>query len=310
VSVAVALPAGWPALPAIPLPWGGAWRLATARLAVVLALGGVLVACRQSPPLSADVAAKIDGQEVPYSRFEEYLRRQVGETAGSLDSQVLSGLFDQFLREELLTRLAIEEGQVPPAASHRQAVEALLGEAAGGLSPAEVQRWYDGHRARFLLPERLRLRHILVARREEALDARRRIDAGEEFAAVAQAVSLDPSAPVGGDQGELALDDLPGGLAPHVARLEPGETSEPIEASDGWHLFQLVERLPERQQSLAEVAPEIEARLRQERGDEVLERRLREAADRYNVVVYGQNLPFEYRGEHGRKSPAAAGDPS
>ena len=280
-----------------------ATRLALALAAFVVA--ATALACRPPAPESADVAARIDGSVVPYARFEAYLRTQVGETAGGLDSQALSGLFDQFLREELLTRLAVDEGRVPPGASHRQAVEALLADADARVPPAALESWYREHAETAALPERLRLRHILVPSRQEAEAAKRRLDAGEEFGAVAREVSADPSAEAGGDQGELALDDLPAAFAPHVAALEPGAVGEPLQASDGWHLFQVVERLPRRERSLEELAPEIEARLRQERGDALLERRLAEAADRYNVVVYAQNLPFEYRGEHRRPG----GDP-
>lgn len=257
------------------------------------------LACRAPAPESADVAARVDGREVPYARFEEYLRAQVGDSAGGLDSQVLSGLFDQFLREELLTRLAIDDGRVPPTARRRQAIAALLADAEADHSEAAIRAWYDRHRSELVLPERLRLRHILVLTRAEAEAAHRRILAGESFADIAREVSADPSASVGGDQGELALEDLPAAFAPHVAALAVGAVGEPVQAADGWHLFQVVERLPGRDRPLEEVAPEIVDRLRQEQGDALLQRLLAEATDRYNVVVYAQNLPFEYRGEHG-----------
>ena len=280
-------------------------RLAAALLGLLAALGG---GCRAAPaPESADVAARVADHDVPYARFDRYVRAQIGEPVGGLDSQVLSGLFDQFLREELLTRLAVDEGRVPADSGHRAAVEALLADANVNIPPAAIQEWYESHRAELVLPERLRLRHIFVPTREAAEEARRRVEAGEDFAAVARAVSADPSAEAGGDQGELALDDLPAAFAAHVAPLAAGTVGEPLQANDGWHLFQVVQRLPARERTLAEVAPEIEERLRQRQGDELLERRLAEAADRYNVVVYGQNLPFEYRGEHSRR---AVGDPS
>jgi hypothetical protein len=265
-----------------------------------------LAACGPPVPVSADLAARIDGADVPYARFEAFLRRQVGEGAGGLDSGVLSRLFDQFLGEELLARLAADEGAVPAGAGQRQAVEALLAEADVEPPAAEVRAWYDAHRGEYRLPERVLLRQILVASGEIADAARQRIEAGESFGAVARAVSADPSAQDGGMQGEIALEDLPAPFAQQVASLAPGQVGEPIQASDGWHLFQVEARLPSRERPLEEVAGEIAERLRQQRADALLARRMGEAADRYNVVVYAQNLPFEYRGDHAA-APAPEG---
>ena len=269
-----------------------------ARRAMALLL--LLAGCQPAAPVSADVAARIAGEPVPYARFEEFLRKQVGEGAGALDSRVLSRLLDQFLDAELLTRLAVEERRLSTAGSQRQALDSLLADADAPVEPVEAEQYYRTHQREFELPERVRLHHILVASGGEAQRVVERLAAGEDFALLARELSLDPSAPGGGDQGEIALDDLPPGFAVQVGRLEPGEVSEPIQASDGWHVFRLADRLPARQRTLDEVTAEVTDRLRRQRGDALLARRLAEAAEKYNVVVYAQNLPFDYRGEHPR----------
>lgn len=246
------------------------------------------------------MVARIADQSVPYSRFEEFLRKQMGEGAGALDSRVLSRLLDQFLDAELLTRLAVEEKRVPPGGKGRQALDSLLADADVPVERVEAEQYYRTHQQEFALPERLRLHHLLVATAGEARRIEERLRAGEEFTALARELSLDPSAPGGGDQGEIAVDDLPPGFAAQVARLQPGEVSEPIQASDGWHLFRLDERLEARLRNFDEVEGEITDRLRRQRGDALLARRLAEAADKYNVVVYAQNLPFDYRGDYPR----------
>jgi peptidyl-prolyl cis-trans isomerase C len=211
---------------------------------------------------------------------------------------VLSQLFDQFLGEEMLAMLAVDEGLATPGVSPRQAADALL--AAGTLEPTrdEVAAWYEQHQAELVLPERVLLRQILVGDGTVAEVARRRVERGEPFAEVARELSRDPSADVGGLQGEIALEDLPAAFAAQVSTLAPGQVGEPIEATDGWHVFQVDARLPARPRALEEVAVEIAERLRAERSDAVLARRMAEASDRYNVVVYAQNLPFQYRGRH------------
>ena len=265
-----------------------------------LAIAFLVVACHREAPISADVAARIAGQPVPYARFEEFLRKQVGEGAGALDSRVLSRLLDQFLDAELLTRLAVDEKRLAPAGGQRQALDSLVAEADVPVEPVEAEQYFRTHEAEFELPERLRLHHILVSSGAEAHRIEERLASGEDFLALARELSLDPSAPAGGDQGEIAVEDLPPAFALQVERLSPGEVGEPIQASDGWHLFRLDERLPARHRVFAEVSGEITDRLRRQRGVALIAQRLAEAADKYNVVVYAQNLPFDYRGDHPR----------
>src|SRR6185503_2703578 len=99
--------------------------------------------------------------------------------------------------------------------------------------PAEAEQYFRTHEGEFALPDRLRLHHILISSGADAQRVVRRLAAGEDFAAVAREVSLDPSAPAGGDQGEIAVEDLPPAFEQQVERLSPGEVGEPIQASDG-----------------------------------------------------------------------------
>jgi parvulin-like peptidyl-prolyl isomerase len=275
--------------------------------ALVMPLGGGLaLACHREAPISADVVARIAGQQVPYARFEEFLRKQVGDGAGALDSRVLSRLLDQFLDAELLARLAADQTHATPAGGERQALDSLLAGADAPVETVEAEQYFRTHESDFALPERLRLHHILVSSGADARRVAQRLAAGEDFAAVARELSLDPSAPAGGDQGEIALDDLPPAFAQQVEHLAPGEVGDPIQASDGWHLFRLDERLPARQRTFAEVSGEVTDRLHRQRGDALLAQRLAEAADKYNVVVYAQNLPFDYHGDHPRADQKAS----
>ena len=69
----------------------------------------LLSSCGRRAP-AADVVAQLGRQPIPYAEFDVYLAANAIIEAPSLDSEVLSGLFDQFLEELLLTRLAADEG--------------------------------------------------------------------------------------------------------------------------------------------------------------------------------------------------------
>jgi hypothetical protein len=279
------------------------FALVTASALAALLEGG----CRQRQPVASDVVARVGREEVDLRRFEGFLLRQVGEGSGGLDSQVLSSLFDQFLDEELLERLAVQEGVAPPGTSRRRAIDALLvGIEDGPFSEQEVADYYRRHLQEFELPERVVLYHILVAEPALARSARERIVAGASFSQVAEEISQDPSAIHGGFQGEIALEDLPVPFAQRIGELAIGEVSEVVEGGDGFHLFLVEERLPEEVLPLEMVAEEIGQTLRRQRGDARMTALVAQARQRYNVEIYAQNLPFHYRGDYDHETSPPA----
>jgi hypothetical protein len=249
--------------------------------------------------------ARIGETEVRYAEFERYVRRDVGDTGGVLGSDVLSELFDQFMDERLLTRLAVDRHLVPAAgaeASPRRAIDALL---AAGLrrepGEAEVARYYQAHRQELARPERVRLRQILTQDRQAAEEARREVVAGAPFEAVARRLSRGPNAAAGGDQGELARGDLPPSFADLIFSLKPGEVSPVVPAEYGFHVFQVVGHQPAGVVPLAAARPEIAAKLRQQGADRLLRSLVQDARSHYNVKVYERNLPFGYEGSYHAK---------
>jgi hypothetical protein len=267
----------------------------------LLALLGPLAAagCRREPPAPPDLAAMVGLEEVGYAQFESYLEQQLGEPSRGLASDVLSRLFDQFLGEMLLARLAVDRGLAPAAAGRRAAIDRLLAaDEPPGAEPgeAEIARYYQEHRDEFARPERVRLRQILVENRAAADAALSELRAGADFAAVAERFSAASGEPFGAPQGELARDELPPAFADTIFALAPGETSDVVEADYGFHIFQAVARQPAEVLSLDAARPEVLDRLRQDRADRRLEALAAEARNRYNVTVYERNLPFNYQG--------------
>jgi parvulin-like peptidyl-prolyl isomerase len=122
---------------------------------------------------------------------------------------------------------------------------------------------------------------------------------GADFAAVGRRLMDDPELVVdAGDQGELAREDLPPAFTEVIFALEPGQVSEVVQADYGFHLFQVVARLPADVQSVEDARDEVEAALRQEAVDRLLGDLVEEARRRYDVAVHERNLPFNYRGRY------------
>jgi peptidyl-prolyl cis-trans isomerase C len=260
-----------------------------------------LAGCHRQPPPAADAAARIGQEDVRYSDFEAYLKRTVSDTDGVLGSDVLSQLFDQFLEERLLVRLAIDRKvarETRVAAGQRAAIEALLAsrQQRDPASAADIAGYYAAHRQDFSRPERVKLRQILTQDRATAERALKEIGDGADFAEVSRRLSRDPGAAAGGYQGELSREDLPPSFAEVIFSLKAGEVSRLVPADYGFHIFQVTERKPAQVISLDAARPEILSKLRQERADRLLQSLVQEARARYNVSVYGRNLPFDYEG--------------
>ena len=84
-----------------------------------------------------------------------------------------------------------------------------------------------------------------------------RMAAGDDFAALTAAFSGGVTL----NQGEITREDLPVAYVDRIFALDAGEVSEVIEADYGYHVFQVVARLPAGRWSLEEARPRITERL-------------------------------------------------
>jgi peptidyl-prolyl cis-trans isomerase D len=148
---------------------------------------------------------------------------------------------------------------------------------------AEIEAEYNANRERFRQEPQACARHVLVKVRGEQgeghpeAEARRRaqvaldrIRGGADFAEVAKAVSEDKgSAPGGGDLGCFPRGAMVPEFDAAAFALEPGQVSDLVRSSYGFHVIQLVSRREEGVQPLLAVADAVKqgllARKAQER---------------------------------------------
>ena len=263
----------------------------------LLAATLVVGACGDPGLPPPDVVARVAGQELPYADFEIYLRENSVDSQTGLSSEVLSGLFDQYLDEVLLGKLALDEGQAAAAAPRRQAVESLVRAAMPEeIADAEVTNFFDQHRREFDRDEFVVLRQILVEERSDAETALGAIREGLLFEDAAARYSQGPGAELGGMQGQLARDDLPPAFADLIFALEVGATSAIVEADYGFHLFQVIDKQSAAQPNMEQVRDIIVNRLLNESRAAVMTQLVETARNSYNTTVYERNLPFNYAG--------------
>ena len=119
------------------------------------------------------------------------------------------------------------------------------------IPDAEIRSAYDDEVSREKGEKLITLRHLFFRWGESpdpnertrvmalALEGQKRINAGEDFAAVAKEISEGPTATSGGSLGELAASSLLPELARAARTLKPLEISAPIETQNGVHVIQI-----------------------------------------------------------------------
>ncbi|MBS0001513.1 MAG: peptidylprolyl isomerase [Thioalkalivibrio sp.] len=241
------------------------------RIALILltALLPVLTACDRpepeaEPPVAdAETLALVNG--VPITRTD--LFTYVG-LEGAPETADTEELLDELIRLEVLRQQAVAEGlhqeeetrillrNIETNILASQLIERRT--EAMQFSDAEIQAEYE-NRIEALPSEEYRARHILVPTPELARELLGQLDAGSEFAELAETHSIDASASEGGDLGWFVPEQMVPPFAEAVTELEPGEyTREPVETQFGWHVIRLEDTRDVEPPPLEEVRPLIE----------------------------------------------------
>lgn len=142
------------------------------------------------------------------------------------------------------------------------------------VSEAEMQAFYRKHPEFFQSKEQVRVRHILVAFNRKGKpvphgDALQRIQSiqmmlseGRDFASLAIEYSDDPSKGRGGDLGYIERHHVVAPFSNAAFKLAPGQTSDIVETTFGYHLIQVVDRTEPAPTAYRNVRTKIERTLR------------------------------------------------
>ena len=132
--------------------------------------------------------------------------------------------------------------------------------------------------------EEVQARHILVATEGEAETVIKRLEKGEDFAALAGELSLGPSASRGGDLGYFLAEEMVQAFSDAAFALQPGELSAPVETEYGWHVIRLEDRRVVPPPSFEDLSEQIRAFLEQQERNLFFD----ELLTSYDFQVYGE----------------------
>ncbi|HVR44475.1 MAG TPA: peptidyl-prolyl cis-trans isomerase [Thermoanaerobaculia bacterium] len=173
----------------------------------------------------------------------------------------------------------------------------------GEISDRELRQRYEAEKETYRLPERARLRELVVVvppgadlatrvrARAEAEEAVTRARGGESFQALVTEYSDSPSKENGGDIGTVGKGELLAALDRVVFDTPAGETTGPIETQAGFHVLLVEARLPSEIPSF----DQIKETLRRDAGEDAFQRDYRTYIERLRneayVQVFEENLP-------------------
>ncbi len=232
--------------------------------------------------------AVVNDKTIPASHAAVMMAEQ--QAQGAPDSpQLREAVREELIRREVLAQAAAKSGldrRDDVVAQMDLARQAVLIRAYvqdfmrnNPVSSADVEGEYESIKARMGGKEYLP-RHVLVETENQAKAIIARLRAGEAFEAVATE-SLDPgSRDRGGELGWSNPEMFVQPFAEAMVGLDKGQfTQTPVQTQFGYHVIQMQDVRDVQAPPLAEVAPQLEQRLQQQR----LEQHLAELRSAANV---------------------------
>jgi peptidyl-prolyl cis-trans isomerase C len=154
------------------------------------------------------------------------------------------------------------------------------------VTEEEAKRYYDEHKEEFFMNESIRVRHIVVRTLEEAKEIKKRLEQGEDFVELAKRYSISPSGKWGGDLGYIQRGQVGKEFEKAAFSLKrPGEISDIVKTTFGYHIIRLEDRKPPRQLSFEEVRDKIIQKLKEQKKQKALEDYLKNVKKQYKIVI-------------------------
>jgi len=203
-----------------------------------------------------------------------YTKAQYATPEGQIE------FLNRIVEEEVLYQAAVNGGYesdpsvVEPleAIKRRAMIQAFYRdnvEKAAEVPEEDILAYYEEYSEQFQVPARVRFRHIMTDTRGQALEARRKVLAGEPFPDVARETSVDAqtkaaggltkSVSLGRGLPRLGMDEA---FIEQLFDWKVGEVTEPLRSQNGWHVVKIEEKAEAGVKPLEEVREDITQTLR------------------------------------------------
>jgi peptidyl-prolyl cis-trans isomerase C len=264
------------------------------RIATVAAFALVMTACGKGQPAATPPAtdktaapapapvATIDGTPISRLEYDIYLKSLLqGRPNTELTAEQRGQVLDELINMQVLASQGLKDGvdKDPDVAGRLDVVRMRVladSESQKYLkdkepTDAELHAEYDTA-IQSMDKTEYHARHILVASKELADQAIKKIKGGAKFEDVAKTQSTDGSKTNGGDLGWFTLTRMAKPFGDAVKTLKKGEmTQEPVQTQFGWHVIKL--------EDTRETAPPPFDQVKQQVNNGVIQKKLQTYVD-------------------------------
>ena len=248
-------------------------------LAASAVLAAATAVCLAPLAAQAQNIAVVNGKPVPKARADAIIaqvQKQAAARNQQLPPDINKLVNDKVVTDEILTQEAERRG-LAASTEYKQQMElarqsiliGMLGadvDKKSAVSDAEIQAEYDKFKAQSSGTE-YRARHILVDKEEDAKAIIGQLKAGAKFEDLAKKNSKDTgSAEKGGDLDFASPSAYVPEFSAAMVKLKKGEyTDVPVKTQFGYHIIKLEDTRDAKFPPLAEVKPQIQQRLAQQK---------------------------------------------
>jgi parvulin-like peptidyl-prolyl isomerase len=150
------------------------------------------------------------------------------------------------------------------------------------VSDAQIEDFYNKNKERFAQPERRDIRVVLTKGEGKADQAKRAIQSGQSFKAVAKRFSIDEASKAqGGKLPAQAEGTLEKQLDEAVFKAKKGRLTGPVKTQFGYYVFEVTKITPASQQTLAQAKETIRQTLQSQNQQKALEAFSKEYSERW-----------------------------
>jgi peptidyl-prolyl cis-trans isomerase SurA len=164
------------------------------------------------------------------------------------------------------------------------------------VGDAEIQKYYEAHKAEFVRPEQVGLREIevdtqgkkpeeIVELRKKAETTLKRIKDGDDFSEMAKRFSDGSTKQQGGFLGVYKRGELSKELEDTVFKMKKNQLTDILETKQGFLILQVIEHYDEGEQPLSKVKNDIMDKLYGERMEPALREYLKTLREQSYVVI-------------------------
>ncbi|HME42725.1 MAG TPA: peptidylprolyl isomerase [Syntrophorhabdales bacterium] len=170
------------------------------------------------------------------------------------------------------------------------------------VTDKEIWAYYDRNRESFRQPEQVRASQILIktdprwddakkaAARKKIEEIKQKIQQKQDFESLARTYSEDPSSAKGGDLGYIRTGQVLKPFEEALFVLKPGEVSDIVETSLGYHLIKATDRKPEMTVPFETLKDQLRMLMKQEKGQQEANAYIAKVREKAKVEIF---LPSE-----------------